>query len=162
MIFVTVGSQMPFDRLVLGVDRWAQARGRNDVFAQIGVGGTHPSHVRWIEVLTPPEFRQRIDEADLVIAHAGCGTILSALVLGKPLVVMARRGHLRETRNDHQVATARSLQQICHIAVADDEAQLSDHLDSLVERADELRPPIRNHASDELLEAIRDFINKPS
>ncbi len=35
MIFVTVGEQLPFDRLVRAVDEWAAASGK-EVFAQIG------------------------------------------------------------------------------------------------------------------------------
>ena len=38
MIFVTVGTDSPFDRLMQVVDEWAAASGRTDVFAQIGEG----------------------------------------------------------------------------------------------------------------------------
>ena len=43
MIFVTVGHQMPFDRLIAAVDAWAGARGRSDVFAQIGTTSLRPA-----------------------------------------------------------------------------------------------------------------------
>jgi hypothetical protein len=36
MIFVTVGTQGQFDRLIRTVDEWADARGRTDLFAQTG------------------------------------------------------------------------------------------------------------------------------
>lgn len=36
MIFVTVGTQMPFDRLVEAVDQWASTRDRVNVFARSG------------------------------------------------------------------------------------------------------------------------------
>ena len=36
MIFVTVGSQLPFDRLVRAVDDWAAGNGGAAAFAQIG------------------------------------------------------------------------------------------------------------------------------
>ena len=38
MILVTVGSQEPFDRLIIAVDEWAASSGRSDVFAQIAAG----------------------------------------------------------------------------------------------------------------------------
>lgn len=38
MIFVTVGHQTPFDRLIRLVDRWAEENMRHDLFAQIGHG----------------------------------------------------------------------------------------------------------------------------
>ena len=43
MIFVTVGAQMPFDRMCKAVDAWAAKRGRSDVFAQIGETEWRPS-----------------------------------------------------------------------------------------------------------------------
>ena len=39
MILVTVGSQLPFDRLVRAVETWARAAGRTDVVFQVGDGG---------------------------------------------------------------------------------------------------------------------------
>ena len=86
MIFVTVGAQMPFDRLVQAVDEWAGARSRSDVFAQIGSEGIPPSNIEFTRFLEAAEFKRRIREADVVISHAGMGTILSALEAG-------RRGH---------------------------------------------------------------------
>ena len=51
-----------------------------------------------------------------MLAHAGMGSILTALEFNKPLVVMPRRGHLAETRNDHQFDTAQQL--VCRPAAA--------------------------------------------
>ena len=104
MIFVTVGAQMAFDRLVRTVDEWAATRGRKDVFAQIGPTEWRPRHIEWVAFLPPEDFRKRVADATMVVAHAGMGSIITALELGKPILVMPRRGHLQETRNDHQVA----------------------------------------------------------
>lgn len=157
MIFVTVGAQMPFDRLVRTVDAWAGARGRADVFAQIGPTDRRPDHIEHARFLDPPIFRARVAAASAVVAHAGMGSILTALELGKPIVVMPRRGDLRETRNDHQVATARRLEEMGRVRAAFDENQLTDLLD----RIDELTAAgsIRGCASDELLDAVRTFIH---
>ena len=105
MIFVTVGAQMPFDRLVKAVDQWAASQGRGDV-AQIGSTDYRPSAIQWTRFLDPEKFKHRFETAKVVVAHAGTGSIITALQLGKPILVMPRRANLRETRNDHQVATA--------------------------------------------------------
>ena len=107
MIFVTVGTQLPFDRMIRAVDEWAAESGRRDVFAQIGDGGYTPSSIEWVRFLTPDETACRLREADLIVAHAGMGTIISALQLKKLIVVFPRRAELGEHRNDHQLATAR-------------------------------------------------------
>jgi UDP-N-acetylglucosamine transferase subunit ALG13 len=105
VIFVTVGSSEPFDRLVRAVDEWAGLRGRSDVFAQIGHSDYQPKHIQCSKFLDPSEFRTRFNNAQFVVAHAGMGSIITALEIGKPIVVMPRRAHLGETRSDHQVAT---------------------------------------------------------
>ena len=46
MILVTVGTDLPFDRMVRVVDDWAGETGRRDVFAQIGEGGWEPPACR--------------------------------------------------------------------------------------------------------------------
>ena len=155
MIFVTVGAQMPFDRLVRVVDEWARRVGRDDVFAQIGPSRQRPAHIRWKCFLTPAEFRQHVESARVLVTHAGVGSILTGLEFGKGILVMPRRQAMRETRNDHQVATAERFK-ARGIAVATDEHELARCLD----RLDELIPvkPIAPCASAELIDTIRDFI----
>jgi UDP-N-acetylglucosamine transferase subunit ALG13 len=109
LIFVTVGSQMPFDRLVQAMDDWAAYHPGQPVRAQIGRSTLRPAHIQADEVLTPEAFRQQVLAAEVIVAHAGMGSVLTAIEFRKPLVLMPRRGDLRETRNDHQVATAKWL-----------------------------------------------------
>jgi UDP-N-acetylglucosamine transferase subunit ALG13 len=160
MIFVTVGAQMPFERLVRTVDEWAARQGRNDVFAQIGPTEWRPRHIDWIAFLPPEEFRQRVAEATLLVAHAGMGSIITALELGKPILVMPRRGNLQETRNDHQVATAERFLAQGRIQVAFDEAELVTQLDRLEELIVRKRDPLSATASPELIQALRSFIGQ--
>jgi UDP-N-acetylglucosamine transferase subunit ALG13 len=157
MIFLTVGAQMPFDRLVHAVDEWASERMRTDVFAQIGVGAKPPEHIEWNERLDPIAFRSRALDAELIVTHAGVGTIITALELGKPIIVMPRRADLRETRNDHQFDTARAFLKTGQVAVAWSELALSDQLD----RARSITRPqrIASYASIDLLTALRRFIH---
>ncbi len=156
MIFVTVGTDLPFNRLVRVVDEWAGANGRTDVFAQIGETDWQPAHIGWSKFLQPPEFAQKFSEAEVIVAHAGMGTILSALQYEKPILVMPRRASLGEQRNEHQLATARRLSELGKINVAMDEQELRAMLDNLAL----LRPreKIGPYASESLVTALRDFI----
>ena len=56
MIFVTVGEQLPFDRLIKTVDEWAASQGREDVFAQIGKASYIPKHIKWTKFVSPEKF----------------------------------------------------------------------------------------------------------
>jgi UDP-N-acetylglucosamine transferase subunit ALG13 len=156
VIFVTVGHQMPFDRMVQAVDAWAGARGRSDVFAQVGETEFRPRHLEFAAKVDPAEFRRRMSEADAVVAHAGMGTILTALELGTPILVMPRLGRLMETRNDHQVATAERFRALGRVVVAMDEKELPGAMDRLTDLV--RGPTIQAEASPELIRAVRGFI----
>lgn len=149
---------MPFDRLVTTVDRWAAARHRDDVFIQTGRTAVRPQHCRFDEFLSPAEFRARVRTASALVAHAGMGSILTALEFGKPILVMPRRAALAETRNDHQVATAERFRELGRVAVAMDEHELPKMLDQLGVLGPSAR--IGPTASVELLAAIRTFIGR--
>ena len=157
MIFVTVGQMHPFDRLVRAVDEWARDADRRDVFMQVGVGGHRPAHAESVELLTPDEFRSRIAGASLVVSHAGMGTILSVMQVGTPLLVMPRLAEHYETRNDHQIASARMFHTRGGIAVASNPEQLRLHLNNIGSIAPTTR--IGSRASDTLLTSIRSFID---
>lgn len=148
---------MPFDRLIAGVDAWADRSGRTDVFAQIGPTALRPRAIRWEAFITPSEFRTRVRECDALVAHAGMGSILTALEFGKPVLVMPRRASHLETRNDHQVATANRLKALGKLHVAMDEHELPRMLDRLgvLGAAGVIEP----FASPSLLRAVRDFIH---
>lgn len=158
MIFVTVGTELAFDRLVRTVDDWARENHRTDVFAQIGETGAEPSFIKFSRFLEPPEFAQCFASAHVIVSHAGMGTILSALNHGKPILVMPRLASLGEHRNEHQLATARRMHDLGAVSVAFDEAELRRqlaHIEELVARSE-----IGPFAEENLLFAIRDFIKE--
>ena len=156
MIFVTVGTQLSFDRLIAAVDAWAGAAPGRAVFAQTGPSRLSPRHIEHARFISPQECRERMMAADAIVAHAGMGTILSALEFGKPLLVMPRRAALGEHRNDHQLATAHRFAELGRIKVAFDETELPLRLDEL-DRAS-AQPRISAYASDEFVSALRAFI----
>lgn len=132
MIFVTVGSQMPFDRLVKAVDAWACEHPGELVEAQIGNTDYVPRCMTYANTLTPTRFSESLAAASLIVAHAGMGTIISTLEFGKPMILLPRRGSLRETRNDHQVATANWLATKPGISVANSEADIAQLISSVL------------------------------
>ncbi|UNK42220.1 hypothetical protein MNO14_14940 [Luteimonas sp. S4-F44] len=108
MIFLTTGTQLPFDRLVRTADEWALERGIEG-FAQIGNSSHVPTALTYERFITQHEFEERIKMCTCIVSHAGMGTIILALTYGKPAILMPRRFSLGEHRNDHQLATARKL-----------------------------------------------------
>ena len=156
MIFLTVGTQFPFDRLIKSVDRAFDGRLINEeIFAQIGETSYKPLNFESVVSLEKNVFDKRLREASSVISHAGMGTITMALKNHKPLLVMPRLKRYREHVNDHQVATARKFEELGHILVAYETEELPvkiEELKTFVPRKREAQP----HA---VAERIARFLN---
>lgn len=157
VIFVTVGTQKPFDRMVAAVDAWAKSRGREDVFAQIGAGA-EPKHIRFARYLSPEDFNRQLEQADAIVAHAGMGTILSALSLGKLVLVLPRQASLGEHRNEHQLATTARFEALGKVIAVWEAEQLPVALDKLGSAAEQER--LGQFASPELLDRLRGFLSE--
>jgi UDP-N-acetylglucosamine transferase subunit ALG13 len=116
MIFLTVGSSLPFDRLVEMVDR-AVGDGLvgEQIFAQIGSGRYRPQHLEFVDFLTRKDYEARFREASAVVSHAGIGTIAAALKERKPIIVMPRRKEHGELVDDHQTLTAKKFADLNHV-----------------------------------------------
>lgn len=162
MIFLTVGTHEPFDRLVRGVDEWCASRNcGNRVFGQITPRASyHPQYFEWTETLSPMEFEQHIRQCTYIVSHAGMGTIISAMSMLKPILVLPRRGHLSETRNDHQYATIGHFGDRQGILIAKSDDELFTSLDQLVNDAHAPAASINPYADETLIQALRDFIHE--
>lgn len=132
MIFVTVGTQLPFDRLVTAVDAWAGRHPEAHVVAQVGRSRYRPRNLEYYRFLEPHAFEELFGAADCIIAHAGIGTILAALERTTPIIILPRRAVLGEQRTEHQLATARSFEDLETVLVAHDESMLPGLIDRTV------------------------------
>ena len=92
-IFVSVGSTH-FDALISKIDSQefidlAKSMGYGTIFAQIGsYEGEINNLENYFSYASPEEFKNYLEKSDLVIGHAGAGTILEVLQLGKPIIVV--------------------------------------------------------------------------
>lgn len=166
MIFLTLGTQHPFDRLVKLVDKWAAANPHENVFGQIPCpksAGYTPVNFDWVETLEPSAYKTQFETASLVIAHAGMGSIITAQSLCKPIVIFPRRAALGEHRNDHQIATAKRFGDRPGVFAPLDDAEFIDTLNraSAIEST-AATSPIAPFADDKLTNALRASIFQAS
>ena len=105
MIFVTLGTQdKHFDRLLKAVYKLET---NEKIVAQIGsteFKSSKPEDKFEIhKFLSNEEFEKYMDEARVVITHAGVGTIVYGLKKHKKMIVAARLKKYGEHVNDHQL-----------------------------------------------------------
>ncbi|NQX88384.1 MAG: glucuronosyltransferase [Halioglobus sp.] len=154
MIFASVGTQLPFDRLIQALDLWASSCVGSNVFAQVGRGLYRPQHISWTEEISPQEFRNQINACDILVAHAGMGSIITGIELGKRVIVMPRLASLGEHRNEHQLATVSRLNHLNGFEVVHDYNTLAAALDCAHSGHRNLIPP---DPDPELVLTIRAF-----
>ncbi len=157
MIFLTVGTQFPFDRLIKTVDEAIAGDGGSDeVFGQIGVSSYKPRNFQAVPSLDKEEFDRQLREASGVIGHAGMGTISLALEWNKPLLVLPRRRKYGEVVNDHQVSIARKFEELGHLLAAYDAESLREKMRSLSTFVPRPRPT----QADAVVERIAAFLQE--
>lgn len=155
MILLTVGSMFPFDRLVRAVDEHVGAgRITEEVVAQIGDGRYEPRHMPFHRFLSRVEFEKLLERSDMLLSHAGAGTIAMALEHDKRLLVVPRLVRHAEHVNDHQIATARRFEELQHVLVAYETVQIPAQLKAL----QGFRPRQRHAAPQRLAERIGRFL----
>ncbi len=140
MIFLTVGTQFPFDRLVRTVDDLVGEGAISEtIFAQIGDSTYKPRNFEAVASLDKQAFDERFSKASAIISHAGMGTVAMAMDLGKPLLAMPRLPAYGEVVNDHQETLAVKFAASGYILLARDEKELPEKIRQLTSFVPKLR-----------------------
>ncbi len=157
MILITIGTQLPFDRLIQDMDAIAPKLGR-PVFAQIGPSKYTPKSFQYERSLHPLKMDEMIKKADIIVSHAGIGSILTAQRNGKPIIIYPRLARFGEHRNDHQLATCDKVKSYAGVYTADSKESLFDVL-----TRDSYEPPVHELIAarqERFLEALGDHISQ--
>lgn len=157
MIFLAVGTQFPFDRLVKAVDSafesgWIE----EELFAQIGKSSYKPRNFQSAQLLEKKLFDKRLKEASAIISHAGMGIMTIALDNAKPLLVMPRLRQYGEVVNDHQVAIAKRFELLGHVLAAYD----VDELPERIKQLSTFTPKKRGSQVQLVAQRITEFLNE--
>jgi beta-1,4-N-acetylglucosaminyltransferase len=155
---VSVGNaHQPFTRLIHAVTSIAHALPQ-PVVVQHGHTPFDSYECSGVAFLDMLAFESAVSEAEVLILHAGAGSVIHALGAGKAPVVMARRAEYGEIVDDHQVELARELALTGRIVVVEHSAELM----AAIERARTLpatvarsEPPIVEMVAAILTDAAR-------
>lgn len=158
MIFVTIGTQEPFDRLIKAIDEVAKLLPNERIVAQVIKSEYKVRNIETVGFISPQKFDELLNEADLVIGHAGMGTVISALTQNKPLVILPRKLSLGEHRNDHQMATAKKMHELGYVDVVFAEEDLKRTILEIKKKSKVNETILNNWASPTLISSLREFI----
>ena len=127
MIFVTVGTARDFSRLIKKVDEIA-GKIKEEIIVQKGFTKYNPRNCKYFEFVSRGEFLGYIKKTDIVITHAGAGTIIECLKNKKPTITVPRRKKYNEHRNDHQMDVAKELEREGKVLVCYDVKNLGNKI----------------------------------
>lgn len=153
MIFVAVGTQFPFNRLIETVDQWLAQHQDETAFAQIATGSYQPQHMPWQNFMDAESYQAKIAQATVIVSHAGMGNIITACEQQIPIIVMNRQYQLGEHRNDHQADGLKWMAKLAGVYAAPTQTELFHWLNQYTQ----LEQP--QFAKNNRRDALIDFID---
>ena len=132
MIFVILGTQdKKFPRLLQalqdGIDSGKISK-EEEIIVQAGSTKFKSEDMKIIDYMSVEEFENCIDQARIIICHAGVGTILTALNRGKTIIAAARLKMYYEHVNDHQLQILENFSQKGYIIPLEDFSKIGEVL----------------------------------
>lgn len=122
-IFATIGSTYPLDRLVKELDKIGVDK-RYEIFAQIGKSEYSPKNIKFYEILTYEQMQEKIKWADIIISHAGAGSIIDLIASKKPFLLFPRLKKYGEAVDDHQIEICKAFEKKYKVSYTTDAKEL--------------------------------------
>lgn len=102
-LFATVGTVLPFDRMINSVHQLMQEGVITEtVVAQTGESDIAPEGIEVHKTLPQDDMDRHLKESGIAIVHGGSGSMLGAIRAGCAVIAMPRRHDLGEHYDDHQ------------------------------------------------------------
>ena len=110
MILVTLGTQdKSFHRLLEAIDKEIEKGNiKDEVVVQAGLTKYESKNMKLIDFLPFDEFDKLIKKCDLLITHAGVGSLVTGLKYNKKVIGVPRLKKYKEHENDHQLQILKS------------------------------------------------------
>ncbi len=158
MIFVTVGNHFQgFERLLKKVDEIA-LRVPQEIVVQKGYSKYVPKNTKYFDFVPANTAVEYVQKSDLVISHAGMGTIILCKEFGTPILILPRREKYGEHVNDHQMEIAQVLEERGdkNIYIVYEENQLEQKIREVVGKRE--MAEAENKGKENLIKTIKEFI----
>lgn len=127
MILVCVGaSEYKFDRLLKIIDELCDEKviKGNEIIAQIGNTKYKPQNYSNFNLIGRKEFQMYVDQADLIITHAGTGCVVPSLKKGKKVIIFPRLEEYHEHLDNHQLDLCEAFSSAGYVLCAKNKKEL--------------------------------------
>ena len=116
-LFFIAGTQLPFPRMDEAIVKLLENNDQafNITYQSGQREDFSTKNLMQYKLMNEVLFMETLLDADLIIAHAGVGTLLECIENKKPVLMFPRLAKLGEHRNDHQLSTAKKIQEIFQI-----------------------------------------------
>lgn len=156
MIFVTLGTQdKPFERLLKAIQKQIDNGNiKEEVVVQAGCTKFDSKDMKLYSMMDMDLFEEYVKQCDLMIAHGGVGSILTALKEGKKVIAAPRLGKYGEAANDHQKQIIDEFSKEGYILPLNN----FDELDQLLKKVKRFKPKKYASKRMEFIEKIEHYI----
>ena len=157
MILVTVGTQdKSFKRLINEVDNLVNKKIiKDEVIMQTGYT-EYKGNINHFAFTSEEELDELVKKCDILITHAGVGSIFKGLGFGKKVIAVPRLKKYREHVNNHQLDISNNFKEMGYIMVVDD---IND-LGTTIKNINKFNPKKLEIDNMELIKTIEEFIDK--
>lgn len=153
MILVTLGTQKEqFTRLL---DYIEKSKIKDEIIVQAGHTKYNSKKMKIFDFIPYEKMNEYIDNADLIITHAGTGSVLMPLKKGKKIIVCARDMKYEEHIDNHQ-------QELVEVFAGEGyvlELNENIELDDLMKEVKSFKPKKYVSNTDKFINKLRSEIN---
>lgn len=157
MIFVTLGTQdKEFKRLLDAIEKQIELKNIKDkVIVQSGYTKYESNNMEIHSLFPMEEFDKYVKECDILITHAGVGSIMTGLKNGKKVIAAARLKEYNEHANNHQLDILETFSKEGYILKLDD----FDKLDEVLKEVKTFTPKKIKSNNENFVKIIEDYID---
>lgn len=129
MILVTLGTQkQQFTRLL---DMIENSKIKDKIIVQAGYTKYKSKKMEIFDFIDYQQMNDLIENADIIITHAGTGSIVTPLKRNKKVIAMARLKKYKEHVDDHQEQIVNIFSEVGYIEKIDDSSNLDEVINKI-------------------------------
>ncbi|MDQ0298196.1 UDP-N-acetylglucosamine transferase subunit ALG13 [Salibacterium salarium] len=158
MILVVLGThELPFHRLLQETENLIDdGTITEEVIVQSGHTKYESEQMTLLPFISFEEMNQKYDEARVIVAHGGTGSIITGVKKSKPVIAVPRLAEHGEHNDDHQTEIVEQFDSAGHIIGIEQPAELKEAL----HKAAGFEPVPFVSGKEQIIGMLEDFIDR--